>query len=66
MGLGQVVNLASQNGQECTGGLNPTDMNIVLSEGFFEGESKSGINDNTDELELFRRKLRRWTNLVRR
>jgi len=70
MGLGQVVNLASQNGQECTGGLNPgntvdnpgwvtTEMNIVLSEGFFDLQGrvevrKNGIwgsicNDNTDE-----------------
>ena len=62
MGLGQVVNLASQNGQGCTGDLNPgnpTDMNIVLSEGFFDLQGrvevrKNGIwgsicNDNTDE-----------------
>ena len=62
MGLGQVNNLASQNGQECTGDLNhgnPTDMNIILSEGFFDLQGrvevrKNGIwgsicNDNTDE-----------------
>jgi len=62
LGLGQVLNLASQNGQECTGDLNlgnPTDMNIILSEGFFDLQGrvevrKNGIwgsicNDNIDE-----------------